>query len=428
MPPLDRNLRVLQVHNRHAPGWGGEETVVDLEAQLLQKWGHTVEQFQASNSSLKEASALRQMLAVPGFLWSQTSYRRLRQSIARFAPDVVHVHNTFPLLSPSVFWAAQHAGVPAVHTLHNFRHACANAVLLRDDKPCEDCVGGSSWPGLRRRCYAGSLARTAAVLAMNALHWRIGTYTRKVGAYIALNDFSRDILLRAGLPGEKMTVKPNFVPASSLAPAARSLRVVFAGSMTRHKGLHVLLNAWNRVHVEGGELLLIGDGPERATLQTQFRGARGVSWADSISHPEVLRRISESRALVLPTLAYENCPMVLLEAFSTATPVIVPDLGSMKTMVSHESNGLIFQAADPAALANVLEKVLLAPRDVWSHWSAGARRAHELLYSETTNYQQLLAVYRSVIVAYADAHSLQGSNQVAVPSNAPRSSVPFEAD
>jgi glycosyltransferase involved in cell wall biosynthesis len=141
-----------------------------------------------------------------------------------------------------------------------------------------------------------------------------------------------------------------------------------------------------------------------------------------------LRRISESRALVLPTLAYENCPMVLLEAFSTATPVIVPDLGSMKTMVSHESNGLVFQAADPAALANVLEKVLLAPRDVWSHWSAGARRAHELLYSETTNYQQLLAVYRSVIAAYADAHSLQGSNQVAVPSNAPRSSVPFEAD
>ena len=425
---LDRNLRVLQVHNRHAPGWGGEETVVDLEAELLQKWGHTVEQFQASNSSLKQASAVHQMLAVPGFLWSQASYRRLRQCIARFAPDVVHVHNTFPLLSPSVFWAAEHAGVPAVHTLHNFRHACANAVLLRDDKPCEECVGGSSWPGLRHRCYAGSFARTAAVLAMNALHWRVGTYTRKVGAYIALNDFSRDILLRAGLPGEKMTVKPNFVPASSLAPAARFLRVVFAGSMTRHKGLHVLLNAWGRVNVEGSELLLIGDGPEREGLQTQFSGARGVSWTGSLTHPEVLQRIGESRALVLPTLAYENCPMVLLEAFSTATPVLVPDLGSMKTMVIQESNGLIFQAANPASLANVLQKVLLAPWDVWSRWSAAAHRAHELLYSETTNYQQLIAVYRSVIAAHADAHSLQDSNQVAVPTDAPRSSVPFEAD
>ncbi len=294
--------------------------------------------------------------------------------------------------------------------------------------PVKSALEGSSWPGLRHRCYAGSFARTAAVLAMNALHWRLGTYTRKVGAYIALNDFSRDILLRAGLPGEKMTVKPNFVPASSLAPAARSLRVVFAGSMTRHKGLHVLLNAWGQVHVEGSELLLIGDGPEREELQTQFSGARGVSWAGSLSHAEVLRRIGESRALVLPTLAYENCPMVLLEAFSTATPVLVPDLGSMKTMVSQESNGLIFQAANPAALANVLQKVLLAPWDVWSRWSAGAHRAHELLYSETTNYQQLLAVYRSVIAAHADAHSLQGSNQVAVPTDAPRSSVPFEAD
>ena len=120
--------------------------------------------------------------------------------------------------------------------------------------------------------------------------------------------------------------------------------------------------------------------------------------------------------------------MVLLEAFSTATPVLVPDLDSMKTMVSQESNGLIFQAANPAALANVLQKVLLAPWDVWSRWSAEAHRAHELLYSETTNYQQLLAVYRSVIAAHADAHSLQGSNRVAVPTDAPRSSVPFEAD
>lgn len=428
MFPVDRNLRVLQVHNRHAPGWGGEETVVELEAQLLEKWGHTVEQFQVSNSSLKQASVIRQMLAVPGFVWSQASYRRLRRSIARFTPDVVHVHNTFPLLSPSVFWAAERAGVPAVQTVHNFRHPCANAVLLRDDKPCEECVGGSSWPGLRHRCYAGSFARTAAVLAMNALHWRLGTYTRKVGAYIALNDFSRDILLRAGLPGGKMTVKPNFVPASSLAPAARSLRIVFAGSMIRHKGLHVLLNAWGRVHVEGSELLLIGDGPERERLQTQFSGARGVSWADSLSHPEVLRRISGSRALVLPTLAYENCPMVLLEAFSTATPVIVPDLGSMKTMVSHESNGLIFQAANPAALANVLQRVLLAPWDVWSQWSAGARRAHERLYSETTNYQQLVAIYRSVIEAHAEAYSLKDPKRAAVLADARRSSVPFEAD
>ena len=106
----------------------------------------------------------------------------------------------------------------------------------------------------------------------------------------------------------------------------------------------------------------------------------------------------------------------------------MPDLVSMKTMVSHESNGLIFQAADPAALANVLQKVLLAPRDVWSRWSAGAHRAHGLLYSETTNYQQLLAVYRSVIAAHADAHSLQGSNRGAVPADARRSSIPFEAD
>jgi glycosyltransferase involved in cell wall biosynthesis len=428
MFPADRSLRVLQVHNRHAPGWGGEETVVDLEARLLEKWGHTVELFQVSNASLKHASVIRQMLAVPGFLWSQGSYRTLRQTISRFTPDVVHVHNSFPLLSPSVFWAAEHEGVPAVQTLHNFRHACANNVLLRNDRPCEDCVGSSSWPGLRHRCYANSFVRTAAVLAMNALHWKLGTYTGKVGGYIALNEFSRDILVRAGLPGGKMTVKPNFVPASSLVPAARSSRVVFAGSMTRHKGLHVLLDAWRRVHVDGSELILIGDGPEREALQTQFRSSRRVSWTGSLSHPEVLRCIGESRALVLPTLAYENCPMVLLEAFSAATPVIVPDLGSMKTMVSDESNGLIFDAANSAALANVLQKVLRAPSDVWSLWSAAAQRAHERLYSETTNYRQLIAIYRSVIEAHAEAYRLKDPKRVPALTDTRPSSVPFEAD
>lgn len=429
MFPVSGNLRVLQVHNRYAPGWGGEERVVELETRLLEKWGHTVEQFQVSNASLKQASTIRQMVAVPGFLWSQASYKRLRQLIVRFVPDVIHVHNTFPLFSPSVFWAARHEHIPVVQTLHNFRYTCANAVLLRDDRPCEDCVGGSLWPGLRHRCYANSFVRTAAVVGMNALHWKIGTYTEKIDAFIVLNNWSRDIFVRAGLPREKMFVKPNFVPASSLGGVPRSPRVVFAGTMTRNKGLHVLLDAWRRVTMKNSQLLLIGDGPESEALRKQFSNLPGVTWSGSLAHAEVLNFIRGSRALVLPTLVYENSPMVLLEAFSVATPVVVPDLGSMKTMVGHQREGLIFRAGDPAALADALREVLCAPGKVWSKWSAGAHQAHARLYSENANYQQLISIYRSVIEKHANVQRCLGDEtNVAALKSAACASVPFEAD
>jgi glycosyltransferase involved in cell wall biosynthesis len=427
--PVHNNIRILQVHNRHAPGWGGEETVVDLEAQLLEKWGHPVEQFYISNESLKQASHIHQMLTVPRLFWSQSDYQKLRQVIARFAPDIVHVHNTFPLFSPSVFWAAHSANIPVVNTLHNFRHACANTILLRNDKPCEACVGGSVWPGLRHRCYSNSFIRTAAVVGMNKFHWEIGTYTRKIDAFIALSNFSRDIFVRAGLPRKKMFVKPNFVPTSMPGESVRAPQVVFAGSMMRHKGLHVLLDAWQRIKVDGGQLLLIGDGPERESLQKQFHSVLGVSWCGSMKHKEVLNCIRKSRVLVLPTLVYENCPMVLLEAFSVGTPVIVPSLGSMKTMVRHQMEGLTYLAGDPGALAGVLQQALCASSGVWSKWSAEAQQAHARSYSENTNYEQLISIYRHVMEKHAHSKDHM-SNQIelTVLENTSRSIVHSKGD
>jgi len=394
-------LKVLQVHNCHAPGWGGEETVVNLEFQLLRKRGHEVEQFQISNAALKKASTLRQMLAAPAMLWSHSSYRKLHQRISQFKPDVVHVHNTFPLLSPSIFWAASSMGVPVVQTLHNFRNACVNTVLFREERPCEDCVGGNGWPGLKHKCYSNSFFRTAAVIAMNFLHRFIGTYANKVDAYVALNSFSQDVFVRSGLPSSKVIVKANFVPESTLRHSTRSRQIVFVGSMMRHKGIHVLLKAWRQVNVPEANLLLVGDGPERSELQEHFKDVPHVSWTGSLPHQEVLRKIRESRALVLPTLVYENCPMVLLEAFAEGTPVIVPDLPSMMTFVDHDQEGLLYRAGDISSLAEALTKALATPEDAWSMWSTKGRAAHARHYNELTNYQQLISIYNSVIKSRA---------------------------
>ena len=396
MSARNAKLRVLQVHNHYSPGWGGEDTVVQLEAQLLRDRGHVVAEFTASTAALKNGPLFRQMLAVPSFLWSPQSYKSLCQKIWEFQPDVVHVHNTFPRLSPSVFWASRRAGVPVVQTLHNFRHVCANALLIREDRQCEKCVGHPSLPALRHRCYAGSLARTAVIVALNALHWKLGTYTRAVDTYITLNDFNRQVFLRGDFPGHKLVVKPNFVPVSNL-DRPRKPQVVFAGAMSQSKGVRLLLEAWDIAALEGFNLLLVGDGPERKALEEQYAQLSRVTWCGRLSRPEVLKHIATSRILAFPSLAYENCPMVLLEALSVATPVVAANHPGLQTIIRHQREGLLFQSGDPQALALALRNALLADHDTWSRWSSAARRTQAERYSENVSYHQLISIYRSVI-------------------------------
>ncbi len=397
MSEANGKLRVLQVHNHGSPGWGGEDTVVELEAELLRDRGHVVDQFTASSAGLKNGPRFRQLLAVPSFLWSRRSYQGLRQKISEFQPDVVHVHNTFPKLSPSVFWASHQAGVPVVQTLHNFRPVCANALLLREDRRCEKCVGHAPFAALRHRCYANSLAQTAVVAAVNVLHSKLGTPTRAVDAYIILNDYNREIFLRGDLPGHKLVVKPNFVPVSKLGHGPRKPQVVFAGAVTRSKGVELLLEAWGMAAVEGFDLLLAGDGPDRKALEKQYAELPRVTWCGRLSRSEVLEHIATSRILVFPSLAYENCPMALLEALSVATPVVAADHPGLQTIVRHRREGLMFRAGDSQALAAALRDALLADNDTWSGWSSAARRTQAERYSEDVNYGQLISIYRSVI-------------------------------
>jgi glycosyltransferase involved in cell wall biosynthesis len=404
MSEISGKLRILQVQNRHAPGWGGEETVVALEKQLLQDRGHLVDDFQVSNLRLKNATIFRQMLAAPGFLWSRRSYTTLRRKIVEFEPDVVHVHNTFPELSPSVFWAARREGVPVVQTLHNFRHVCANSTLFRDGRRCEKCVGNLGWSAIRHGCYADSTARTAVVVARNILHRGLGTYTLAVDAYITLNSFNREIFRRGGIPENKLIAKSNFVPASQLGNSARKPQAIFVGSILPVKGLRLLLNAWGNAGFPGFELLLIGDGAEREALQRQFAHLGNVTWCGHLERSEILARVAESRILVFPGLAYENCPLVVLEALSVGTPVVSASYyaqGAIPTIqregLQHDREGLLFPTGDLHALTSILQQALHADEETWTRWSNNARQTHAERYSDAVNYQQLMSIYRTVM-------------------------------
>jgi len=406
MPVETGKLRILQVHESYSLGWGGEDTVVELERRLLEERGHAVEQVRTSHGELRHAGPLRQLLEAPGFLWSRSSYRALARKIAEFAPDVVHVHNTFPQLSPSVFWAAHRAGVPVVHTLHNFRHVCANSLLLRDERPCHDCVGRTPWPAVRYGCYAQSRARTAAIAATNFLHAKLGLW-RRVDAYIALNEFSREVFRSANFPEARLFVKANFVPLATVAAAPRKNQAVFVGSISRSKGVPLLLGAWSKSALAPAKLLLIGDGLDREALASKYANRADVEWCGSLARAEVLDRIAASTILVFPSLAYENCPMAVLEALSVGTPVVAADHPSLQTIVRHQREGLLFRAGSAASLASALETALHAPAEDWLLWSNAARQAHAERYSEAANYPQLIAIYRAAIEGRA-AHAAGG--------------------
>jgi glycosyltransferase involved in cell wall biosynthesis len=393
-------MRILQAHNKYRPGWGGEDTVADLEADLLRANGHEVERVSVWTRELEGAKVFEIIAAGLGTVWSFRGYRLMKEAIERFRPDLVHVHNFFPLLSPSVYWAANGAGIPVVQTLHNYRLTCANALLLRADKPCEECVGRFPWAALRYRCHSSSFFRTLAVTSMNVIHRWAGTYRNKVQAYIALTGFSKEILVRAGLPRDKIFIKPNFTSGPEALVPLRSQTVVYAGAINRAKGVHLLLNAWAKLKPPNYQLIILGDGPDRPKLQSLYAGDSTIQWLGPQPRKVVLKYIATSRWLVLPSLAYENFAMSVLEAFSVGTPVVVPGHGAFAAIVSDKQNGLHFAAGDESSLAETLQSSLTADVSKWAEYSEAARAKYIHELTAESNYHQLLSIYQNAMQTY----------------------------
>lgn len=360
---------------------------------------------------LNGASVARLLAAGFGTTWSFRGYSAVKKEIRRHSPDILHVHNTFPLLSPSIFWAAGSERVPVVQTLHNFRLACANALLLLNGVPCQKCVGHFPWPAIRHRCYRHSFWQTAAVTSKNVVHRWLGTFQTKVHAYIALTEFSKEILVRSGLPRERVFVKPNFNADPGEPANSRRRAVVFAGEISRPKGVHLLLEAWSSMAPAGHRLMVFGDGPDRAELERQHSGNSSIVWRGPQSRTTVIQAVARSRWLALPSLAYESCPMSVLEAFSVGTPVIVPDHGAFVAIVSDRKDGLFFSAGQTRSLAATLRCALDAAEGDWARWSSNARNKYLREYTDEANYPRLMSIYQQAIKCFEESRMAAGTEQ-----------------
>ena len=380
-------MRVLMAHNYYQQA-GGEDAVVAAEYALLMQQGVEVELYQQHNERIAAMPAPQLAMET---LWSQRTVNELGALIERFQPDVVHAHNTFPLISPSLYFAAARHGVPVVQTLHNFRLFCAQAMFMRDGHVCEDCMGTLPWRGVLRRCYRGSLAQSAVVVGMQGAHRLLGTYQQRVTRYIALNRFCRDKFVEAGLPAARMTVKPNFVDLPP-PPAAKRSGALFVGRLSAEKGVATLVQAV--AQMPSSMLAVIGTGPEQNALAS-LPQVRMHGWQEP---QQIYAQMQRAAYLVMPSIWYENFPRTLVEAYACGLPVIASRLGAMAELVRDGETGLLFEPGNAADLAHKMQWADSHPQAM-RRMGEAARAEYEANYTPQTNFSQLMAIYADAIAA-----------------------------
>lgn len=434
-------MNILLLHNLYQHH-GGEEAVLAQEQALLIRHGHQVESVTVSNDSVQHLGA--KLRVAWQAAWSPRGHALAKQALSRCQPDVVHVHNFFPLLSPAIFDACQEAGVPVVMTLHNYRLICPGALLMGNGRVCEQCVSGSAYQAVRHGCYRGSRLGTLAVARMVEYHRRQRTWHEKVDRFIALTDFARQKFIAGGLPADKIVVKPNFVMRdvqgrtnaagagctgagdvqgrtnaagqddaqgwASAAEARTSMScrtgaaeaessklqavsrndALFVGRLSAEKGVATLLTAWQGVEVPLG---IVGDGPLRGMAEQRKTAA--ISLQGRLGHDEVAVAMARAAFLVAPYECYENFPLTLAEAFSHGLPVLASRLGAMAEIVEDGVTGLLFEPGNAADLAAKVRWLHAHPEEC-RRMGDNARQVYEEKYTPERNYEMLMEIYKTV--------------------------------
>jgi glycosyltransferase involved in cell wall biosynthesis len=385
-------MRVIVCHNFYQQP-GGEDRVFRDEAALLEAHGHEVALYSVHNDTIRGRS---RWAVAADTIWNRRTAAELGELIRRFRPDVVHFHNTFPLISPAAYHAARTAGAAVVQTLHNFRLICPKATLTRNGGVCEQCLGKRlPWPAVFHGCYRGDRQASAVVAALLSIHRLLRTWDCAVDRYIALTESARQKLIEGGLPAEKVMVKGNFVSPSPEVGKGQGGYALFVGRLVPEKGLDTLLAAWPQLS-EALPLKIVGDGPCSASVREAARHSATIEWLGARPHAEVQELLGDAMFLVLPSIWYEGFPKILVEAFSKGTPVVASRLGAMLELVDDGRTGLHFTPGDAADLARKIGR-MLSSREGFASMRLAARGEFDRQYTAEANYVQLMDVYREAL-------------------------------
>jgi len=390
-------MRVLKVHNYYT-GWGGEDTVLHAEMALLRSRGHDVIEYFEDNKKIKTMNQLSVALQT---IWSNSSYQKLKVFLRETKPDIVHFHNTFPLISPSAYYACQDLGIPVVQTLDNQRLMCPATSFYRDGKLCLDCLGKTPpWPGVVHACYHDSYLHTAVVASMLTYHRWIRTWQTKIDVFLCSTNFYRDLFVQAGFPAEKIVIMPHFVPeaAPSNSVDQRGDYALFVGRLDPEKGVKTLLEAWRNLDFP---LKIRGNGrldvwARKFVTQNDLRS---VQFIERLEEDALSKLIGNARFLIMPSEGYyETFGMVIVEAHSRAVPVLASNIGVVPEILSDNQTGVLFEPGNPLDLA-------AKARWLWDHpaesqvMGLNGLNNYKERFTADRCYQVLIEVYKSLVAS-----------------------------
>lgn len=398
-------MRIVVAHNRYrAAAPSGENRVVDTECAALAEHGHEIIRFERDSDEIESWSAGRKATLPARVVWNPDTRRDLRRLLVSARPDVVHLHNTFPLLSASVLRACRDARVPVVATIHNYKLACASGDYFRAGAVCHACgsapgrgqLKGSALPGLLHGCYRGSRVATAPVALSIDLHrtaWR-----SQISAYVFISAAQRDLLSGLGLPSERVFVKYNLIPRRLIVEHAdRQPVVMYAGRLDEAKGAPLLMAAWDRYLASRARpalrLIIAGSGPLEARVAEWAASRPSVELTGLVDRARCIALMATARAILLPSTWEETFGLTAVEAMAVSTPPIAAAHGSFPELISSGTDGVLFPAGDPGALAEALADAESDP-ERYLKLGARARDTYERRFNPERNLRELEDIYQ----------------------------------
>ena len=389
-------MNILQVHNKYKI-LGGEWTVLHQEYELLKK-NHSVDQFIVDNN-IELSSVIDKLKLVYKTHYNKQAKSKISEKLKQGNYDVMHTHNFFPLLSPSIFEAAREAGIPSILSLHNFRLIHPNGLLYHNGKIDHRSINGSAYNCVWDGVYRNSKLQTAVAAHMIEYHRKHKTWQNLPSAFIALSEFSKQMFVDGGLPKERIFIKPNFIEdplnnGSGLKIQEKKENMfLFVGRISTEKGIQDLIECWIQNKIKA-KLVIAGDGPLRSKLEEKSKANPSVQWLGQISREEILQKLSVAKAMLFPTRCYEGQPLIILEALSVGCPVITSKIGNPQNMIDDGGSGLHFKTGDIKDMYQKISHIYYKTANR-KEMSKKARERYLQNYTPEKNLEMMLDIYKA---------------------------------
>ncbi len=388
-------MRVLQVHNFYKIS-GGECSVVRAENQLLTKHGNTVDQFVCDSGSIDNLGLWGKIRLFSGIPYNGQMYKQMMAAIKKNKPDVAHVHNVFPMMSPSIYVALRRSGIPVVQTLHNYRFLCPNGQFFVEGKVCEDCQEKGFMSAVRKRCVRGSRVTSLMYALAISRAWKSGILPNAIDKFVALNNFVADKMVAGGVPRQKIAICGNYIQSTASSVADKRGYILYLGRLSDEKGIKTLIKSLSLL--DGVVLKVAGSGPAEEYLKNKALESGGVQveFLGHIGGAEKQKIVAEALCTVVPSEWYENFPISVVESMSLGTPVVASKIGGLPDMIEHGVNGMLFEAGNHVDLANSIRSII-ENEELASKMAEQSVKAAVSKFGAEEHYRQLMAIYKDVI-------------------------------